>query len=54
MKLNNEKIEKFGKGEITLAEVMNVTSRQKAALCPWATYSTRRDAWKMLQEFWKA
>jgi tetratricopeptide (TPR) repeat protein len=32
MKLNNEKIEKFGNGEITLAEVMNVTPRQKAAL----------------------
>ena len=32
MELNSEKIEKFGNGEITLAEVMNVTSRQKVAL----------------------
>ena len=32
MELDSEKIEKFGNGEITLAEVMNVTSRQKVAL----------------------
>ena len=32
MKLNNEKLEKFGNGQITLAEVMNVTPRQKEAL----------------------
>jgi tetratricopeptide (TPR) repeat protein len=53
MKLNNEKLEKFGNGEITLAEVMNVTPRQKAALLSLAYtfYSNGRleDAARILE-----
>ena len=53
MKLDNEKLEKFENGEITLAEVMNVTPRQKAALLSLAYtfYSNGRleDAARILE-----
>jgi tetratricopeptide (TPR) repeat protein len=53
MKLKKEKIEKFVKGEITLAEVMNVTPRQEAALVSlgYTFYSQGRlkDAAKILE-----
>jgi tetratricopeptide (TPR) repeat protein len=44
MELKEEKIEKFGRGEITLAELMNVTPRQEAALVSlgYAYYSQGR------------
>lgn len=53
MELLEEKIEKFGKGEITLAEVMNITPRQEAALISlgYTFYSNGRldDAIKILE-----
>jgi tetratricopeptide (TPR) repeat protein len=53
MELQKEKIEKFVKGEITLAEVMNVTPRQEAALVSlgYTFYSQGRlkDAAKILE-----
>ncbi|MCI0443761.1 tetratricopeptide repeat protein [bacterium] len=53
MKLSDEKLEKFGNGEMTLAEVMNVTPRQKAALLSlgYTFYSNGRleDAARILE-----
>ena len=53
MELQKEKIEKFGKGEITLAEAMNITPRQEAALISlgYTFYSNGRfdDAAKILE-----
>jgi Tfp pilus assembly protein PilF len=53
MELQKEKIEKFVKGEITLAELMNVTPRQEAALISlsYTFYSNGRfdDAAKILE-----
>jgi tetratricopeptide (TPR) repeat protein len=55
MKLQEEKLDKFVKGEITLAEVINVTPRQQAALVSlgYTFYSQGRlkDAAKILEGF---
>jgi tetratricopeptide (TPR) repeat protein len=53
MELQEEKIEKFSNGEITLAEVINMTPRQEAALISlgYTFYSNGRfdDATKILE-----